>query len=148
MQGVFERGTAKTAAPKLARNMPLAGKTGTTNDLRDSWFAGFGDDLVGVVWLGYDDNRESRLTGATGALRVWTDIMARLDIQPRQTLPPADIVMDTVPLQAVSDPARRNCAVTQSLPFRADRMADVDYSCEVTDSFFERIIDRFRSSDL
>jgi penicillin-binding protein 1B len=148
MQGVFERGTAKTAKPKLARNMPLAGKTGTTNDLRDSWFAGFGDDLVGVVWLGYDDNRESGLTGATGALRVWADIMSRLDIQPRQTVPPADIVMDTVPLQAVRDPANRNCAVTQSLPFRADRMADVDYSCEVTDSFFERIIDRFRSSDL
>lgn len=148
MQGVFERGTGKTAAPRLARSMPLAGKTGTTNDTRDSWFAGFGDDLVGVVWLGYDDNRESGLTGATGALRVWTDMMTLLDIQPRQTLPPADIVMDTVPLQAVRDPANRNCGVTQSLPFRAERMPDVDYSCEVTDSFFERIIDRFRSGDL
>jgi penicillin-binding protein 1B len=145
MQGVFERGTGKTAVPRLARNMPLAGKTGTTNDLRDSWFAGFGDDLVGVVWLGYDDNRESGLTGATGALRVWTDMMALLDIQPRQSFPPADIVMDTVPLQAVRDPEDRNCGVTQSLPFQSDRMTDVDFSCEVTDSFFERIIDRFRS---
>ncbi len=145
MQGVFERGTGKTAVPRLERSMPLAGKTGTTNDMRDSWFAGFGDDLVGVVWLGYDDNRESGLTGATGALRVWTDMMALLDIQPRQTLPPADIMMDTVPLQAVRDPSERNCAVSESLPFQSDRMPDVAYSCEVNDSFFERIIDRFRS---
>lgn len=148
MQGVFERGTGKTVMSKLQRSMPLAGKTGTTNDMRDSWFAGFGGDLVGVVWLGYDDNRDSGLTGGTGALRVWADMMALLDIQPRQTLPPGDIVMDTVPLQAVRDPADRNCAVSQSLPFRADRLPDVAYSCEVTDSFFERIIDRFRSSEL
>jgi penicillin-binding protein 1B len=148
MQGVFERGTAKTATPRLERNLPLAGKTGTTNDMRDSWFAGFGGDLVGVVWLGYDDNRESGLTGATGALRVWTDMMALLDIQPRQSFPPSDIVMDTLPLQATRDPSDRNCAVTQSLPFRTERMPDVAYSCEVTDSFFERIIDRFKGRDL
>jgi hypothetical protein len=74
--------------------------------------------------------------------------MAQLDIQPRQTLPPADIVMDTVPLQAIRTPSNRNCAVTQSLPFRADRMPDVAYSCEVTDSFFERIIDRFKGQGL
>ncbi|MDR0781667.1 MAG: penicillin-binding protein 1B, partial [Pseudomonadales bacterium] len=64
LQGVFIEGTAKTSAQRLAKHLPLAGKTGTTNDLRDSWFAGFGGDLVGVVWLGYDDNRPTGLTGA------------------------------------------------------------------------------------
>ena len=145
MQGVFTRGTARTAANRLAYNMPLAGKTGTTNDSRDSWFAGYGDDLVGIVWLGHDDNSETGLTGATGALRVWTDIMTLADIQPRQTLPPQNIVFDSVPLIPVLDTADRNCNATQSLPFRAKTMPDVDYSCEVTDSFFERIIDRFRN---
>lgn len=145
LQGVFERGTAKTMASRLGRNMPLAGKTGTTNDLRDSWFAGYGQDLVGVVWLGHDDNRATGLTGATGALRVWTDIMVELDIQPRQSLPPADIQWDTVAQYAVRNPVDRNCAVTRSLPFRADKMQDVAYSCEVNDSFFERVIDRFRN---
>lgn len=145
LHGVFETGTAKSVASRLGRNLPLAGKTGTTNDLRDSWFAGYGEDLVGVVWLGHDDNRATGLTGATGALRVWTDIMVELDIQPRQTLPPADIQWDTVARYAVRNPADRNCTVTQSLPFRADRMQDVAYSCEVNDSFFERVIDRFRN---
>jgi penicillin-binding protein 1B len=146
LQGVFERGTGKTAAPRLGRNMPLAGKTGTTNDLRDSWFAGYGDDLVGVVWLGHDDNRATGLTGATGALRVWTDLMIELDIRPRQTQPPLDIQWDTVAQYAVRNPADRNCSRAQSLPFRADRMQDVAYSCEVNDSFFERVMDRFKSA--
>src|SRR5690606_29756125 len=84
LYGVFESGTAKSVATRLASHLPLVGKTGTTNDLRDSWFAGYGDDLVGVVWLGYDDNRPSGLTGATGALQVWTELMTRLDIRPRQ----------------------------------------------------------------
>jgi len=146
LHGVFERGTARSMTSQLGRNLPLAGKTGTTNDLRDSWFAGYGEDLVGVVWLGYDDNRETGLTGATGALRVWTDIMSQLDIQPRQSVPPANISWERVPLVAVRDPNRRNCNATDSLPFRAERLPDVAWSCEVNDSFFERVIDRFRSN--
>ena len=51
-------------------------------------------------------------------------------------------------MKAVRDASDRNCGVTQSLPFRSDRLPDVAYSCEVTDSFFERIIDRFRGQDL
>jgi len=54
----------------------LAGKTGTTNDTRDSWFSGFTDRLLTVVWLGRDDNKPTNLTGSSGALRVWADIMA------------------------------------------------------------------------
>jgi len=142
LQGVFERGTARNVANRFADNLPLAGKTGTTNDLRDSWFAGFGEDLVGVVWLGYDDNRETGLTGATGALRVWTDIMTQLDIRPRQTQAPQGIQWEQVAEQAVSFAERRDCSRTVSLPFRAERLPDIDWSCEVTDSFFDRLLDR------
>jgi penicillin-binding protein 1B len=145
LQGVFVGGTAKTAAPRLRGHLPLAGKTGTTNDLRDSWFAGFGGDLVGVVWLGYDDNRETGLTGATGALRVWTELMLGLDIQPRppeQPLP--GIVWEDVAKYASSDPARRDCSQTLSLPFRDTNRVDLAWSCVVNDSFFDRLINRFR----
>lgn len=145
LQGVFERGTARTVNTRLQANLPLAGKTGTTNDLRDSWFAGYGSDLVGVVWLGYDDNRETGLTGATGALRVWTEVMSALDIQPRQPTPPADIEWDEVPMAALSDPLRRDCSDTLLLPFRADRLPDPDWSCGAVESFFESLIERIRN---
>ena len=145
LQGVFERGTARYAANTLGANMPLAGKTGTTNDLRDSWFAGYGSDLVGVVWVGHDNNAETGLTGATGALIVWSDLMRALDIQPRQTVAPEGIVWDQVPTRAVGNGGDRDCSSTVSLPFAQDHMADVGVSCEVNDSFFERVLDRFRS---
>jgi penicillin-binding protein 1B len=145
LQGVFVNGTARSAASTLGANMPLAGKTGTTNDLRDSWFAGYGSDLVGVVWLGHDNNAEAGLTGATGALRVWTELMAALDIQPRQALAPAEVVWQQVSSRPVRQAAERDCSATISLPFHQQRLPDVAYSCEVDDSFFERVIDRFRS---
>ena len=56
--------------------MAVAGKTGTTNDNRDSWFAGFSGDLMAVSWIGRDDNGETGLTGSSGALRVWGHFMA------------------------------------------------------------------------
>lgn len=79
---VVAQGTARSLSARLPTLMPLAGKTGTTNDLRDSWFAGFGDDILGVVWVGRDDNKPTGLTGATGALQVWIDIMQALRPQP------------------------------------------------------------------
>ena len=82
LKEVVEQGTARSLSARLPGLMPLAGKTGTTNDLRDSWFAGFGDDILGVVWLGRDDNKSTGLTGATGALQVWSDIMQVLHPQP------------------------------------------------------------------
>src|SRR5690606_9165456 len=130
---------------RLSANLPLAGKTGTTNDARDSWFAGYGDDLQGVVWLGYDDNRETSLTGATGALRVWTEIMASLDIQPRSTAAPAGVEWQRLPEIAVRDPSRRDCSLSRAQTFRRARLPDVAYSCEVDDSFFERVINRIQS---
>lgn len=80
MIGVTEEGTArylKTAMPELT----LAGKTGTTDDLRDSWFAGFSSRHLSVVWLGHDDNLPIGLSGSSGALRVWSDIMQKLPLK-------------------------------------------------------------------
>ncbi|MDJ0832137.1 MAG: penicillin-binding protein 1B [Gammaproteobacteria bacterium] len=72
--GTAEEGTAVYLKQRFPDHN-LAGKTGTTNDLRDSWFAGFGNRLLTVVWLGEDENRPIQLSGSAGALRVWADIM-------------------------------------------------------------------------
>jgi penicillin-binding protein 1B len=76
MIGVSEEGTAQYLAQRF-RGHTLAGKTGTTNDVRDSWFTGFTQRELTVVWLGKDDNTPIHLTGSSGALRVWADIMQK-----------------------------------------------------------------------
>lgn len=68
-------GTGRSAYTRVPQGLRLAGKTGTSNDLRDSWFAGFGEDLLAVVWMGRDDNGKTSLTGATGALQLWAELM-------------------------------------------------------------------------
>jgi penicillin-binding protein 1B len=75
---VTEMGTAKAIKQRF-KNKTYAGKTGTTNDLRDSWYAGFGENTLAVVWLGRDDNQPSQLTGSSGALNVWADLYQQLD---------------------------------------------------------------------
>jgi penicillin-binding protein 1B len=75
LTSVLTEGTGQRAYRRLAGEPVLAGKTGTTDDLRDSWFAGFGSDLLAVVWVGRDDNKPTGLSGAQGALEVWVDLM-------------------------------------------------------------------------
>ncbi|MET3929146.1 penicillin-binding protein 1B [Lysobacter sp. OAE881] len=65
----------------LGRLSP-AGKTGTSNDGRDSWFAGWTGDHLAVIWVGNDQNKETGLYGATGAMRVWSAIFSRLPTAP------------------------------------------------------------------
>ena len=71
LQGVLDRGTGRGARAQGLSD-PLAGKTGTTNDRRDSWFAGYSPEKVSVVWVGYDDNTSTKLSGARAALPIWT----------------------------------------------------------------------------
>ncbi len=91
LQEVVRSGTGRALAQYLPARMNLAGKTGTTDDLRDSWFAGFSGDKVAVVWVGRDDNRPAGLSGSTGALRVWGRIMQRIRPAPLALLPPETI---------------------------------------------------------
>jgi len=75
---VVERGTGRTARSWLPRELTVAGKTGTSDEFRDSWFAGFTGDHLAVVWVGADDYQPTGLTGATGALRIWAPLIADL----------------------------------------------------------------------
>jgi penicillin-binding protein 1B len=59
-----------------------AGKTGTSNDSRDSWYAGYTGDHLAVIWVGNDQNQPTGLYGATGGMRVWSGLFSRLPSKP------------------------------------------------------------------
>lgn len=124
---VASSGTAKSIAARLPGMFPLAGKTGTTNDLRDSWFAGFGDDVLGVIWLGRDDNQSSQLTGSSGALQVWIDIMQ--DLKPRSLsfISPEGIEWaKTLYDKRVAD----DCLGTVDYPFISGYLPEISVTCQ------------------
>jgi penicillin-binding protein 1B len=116
LQEVMHEGTGRTAYASFPENYGLVGKTGTTNDSKDSWFAGYTGDYLSVVWIGRDDNKPAGLTGATGALQVWTSLMKQISTQPVTLIPPDNIKMAWV------DPANgllanENCSGAKSYPF-------------------------------
>ncbi len=116
LQETARRGTASALVGLGLGKLDAAGKTGTSNDQRDSWFAGFTGSHLAVVWLGRDDNRETGLYGSTGAMRVWAALMSRL---PTSRLAP-DYSAD--PLLAWVDPQLQQgtepgCSGARQLPF-------------------------------
>ena len=93
MRSVINEGTG-AAARANGFALDAAGKSGTTNDLRDGWFVGFTPELLTVVWVGLDDNQPLGLSGTQAALPIWTAFMARA-LAGRDNVsfqPPDDIV--------------------------------------------------------
>jgi penicillin-binding protein 1B len=92
MQRVITSGTGRGLLQKVSPHLELAGKTGTSNDKRDSWFAAFSGDLLGVVWLGRDDNAPAGLSGSSGALRIYGDAAKEIGLSPLESIPPESVV--------------------------------------------------------
>lgn len=118
LQAVVTEGTARRLPSLLNRSLNPAGKTGTTNDLKDSWFSGFTGERIATVWVGRDDNTPCGLTGASGALRVWAEIFNRAPGAVAAFTPPQP---DTI-TWAVVDPATGlrtdpGCDGAMSVPF-------------------------------
>lgn len=109
-------GTGRPALDLLPPGFSAAGKTGTTDDLRDSWFAGFTEDRLGVVWIGADDNSSTGLSGAAGALPVWADIMAGIRAAPLALRPPDGVETARVDPRT-GERASGWCAECVELPF-------------------------------
>ena len=137
---VIRSGTARELTSQIPRSLPFAGKTGTTDELRDSWFAGFGGDILSVAWLGCDDNRPAGFTGAGGAMRIWADLMREHTLAPLELKPPEGIVWDWVDV-ASGYRTRPNCSGAVRLPF-IHSSANIPYHpCYSTDSASRKWID-------
>lgn len=79
LQGVLDHGTGRLARTR-GFEKAAGGKTGTTSDDRDAWFCGFTPDHLALVWVGYDDNEDTNLSGASGALPIWVDYMKAVTV--------------------------------------------------------------------
>jgi penicillin-binding protein 1B len=100
LKGVLDRGTGRGARAQ-GFDRPAAGKTGTTNDLKDAWFVGYTPDLLAVVWVGFDNQTKLDLSGAQAALPIWTEFMKRATAGTPVTdfIPPPGIkIVDIDPL--------------------------------------------------
>ena len=115
LKQVVQRGTAARLGRSFRPELQLGGKTGTTDNYRDSWFAGYSGNLLTVVWVGRDDNKPIGLTGSSGAMRVWENIMSKLQLEPAIFKPPEEI--EFVEIDPVSGLlARGGCPQRVSLP--------------------------------
>ena len=113
---VTQAGTAAGLAGDL--DIDVAGKTGTSDNLYDSWFAGFSGDKVAVVWLGFDDQRPTGLSGANGAMVVWKRIFQGISTGSIKLDMPAGVNMVWVDQESglLSD---KRCKNAVELPFIA-----------------------------
>jgi penicillin-binding protein 1B len=115
MEEVLRTGTAAGARAHYAFNVPSAGKTGTS---RDGWFAGYTSELLCVVWVGFDDNRDLDLEGAHSAAPIWMEFMKKaLDYREYRSVrqfdaPDGIVSIDIDPLSGM--PATPNCPTTRS----------------------------------
>ena len=91
MQEVMHEGTGHAAYASFPETYGLVGKTGTTNDAKDSWFAGYTGDYLSVVWVGRDDNKPIGLTGASGALPIWVTLMQKISTQAVNLIAPDNV---------------------------------------------------------
>ncbi|MDX2418193.1 MAG: penicillin-binding protein 1B [Xanthomonadales bacterium] len=113
---VVEEGTARDLHGLLGNETLIAGKTGTTNERRDSWFVGYTRDLVAASWVGLDDNRPASVTGSNAAMRLWAGLFRHLPIEAVDLRMPdgANFVWVDKQQQAWTDPS---CPGAVQIPF-------------------------------
>ena len=113
---VVEEGTAKALHGLLGNDIRIAGKTGTTNERRDSWFVGYTRDRVAVSWVGLDDNRPASVTGSNAAMRVWAGLFRNLPFEAVDLRMPdgANFVWVDYQQQALTAPS---CPGAVQIPF-------------------------------
>ncbi len=133
MHMVFKEGTARGVQGMFPSELKLAGKTGTTNDQRDSWFAGFSSEIMAVVWMGRDDNKATPVSGSAGALQVWADFMQHVPTKGLETEPPSGmqfVWMDGLTGQQ----GERGCPGVYYLPLRDEQIPTETVTCGATSS--------------
>lgn len=124
---VTKYGTARYLSKNL--DLQVAGKTGTSDDLRDSWFAGFSGDVVAVVWTGFDDNLPTTLTGSSGAMKIWLNLVKEVAYKPYQLPQLADIEKHWIDRNN-GLLAEQDCENAVELAFIKDTQPDQLSDCE------------------
>jgi penicillin-binding protein 1B len=117
LQEAVLSGTARALAREGFLERGVAGKTGTSNDRRDSWFAGFTGTHLGVVWVGRDDFAPTGLMGATGAMRVWARLFSGLPTRP--LLADRQAALEWAWIGPDGEPTGPGCPGARALPFLA-----------------------------
>jgi penicillin-binding protein 1B len=107
-------GTAKSLTWRL-KNSKVAGKTGTSNDLRDSWFVGFDEKNLVTTWLGKDNNKPTGLTGSSGALMLFTEFIKKQGVVNKSNTQPDAIDMTVFEVKT-GNAVTSNCANTVTYP--------------------------------
>jgi len=116
LQETARSGTAHALVGLGLGGLNVAGKTGTSNDQRDSWFAGYTGSHLAVAWVGTDDNLGTGLFGSTGALKVWAGLFQRLPTEPLKLTLSGDPALAWVDVQAASL-TDAGCPGARELPF-------------------------------
>jgi penicillin-binding protein 1B len=122
LEQVMDHGTGRAARAVLPAALVVAGKSGTSSDLRDSWFAGFSGAHLAVVWIGYDDDRVTGFTGSSGALPIWARLMASIGTSSwNQPMPESlkEVIID-YPSGLRAQPTCSSDLVTVPVPLSAD----------------------------
>jgi penicillin-binding protein 1B len=115
---VLNEGTG-AGARRAGFTLDAAGKSGTTNDLRDAWFVGFTPEWVVVVWVGHDRGGPLGLTGGQAALPIWSRIVSTFGASPGSFAIPKDVTRSPVCSDSLL-PARDACPVTYGELFPRD----------------------------
>jgi penicillin-binding protein 1B len=137
MQQVAIRGTAHAIVDSGLGWIHAAGKTGTSDKQRDSWFAGFSGDRLAVIWVGRDDNGRTGLWGSSGALKVWIDMFRHLPTAPLGVEQGSGLQYDWINPKTGhrTDP---QCEGARRLPFIAGYVPQAHDGC-----FWQRFGDMF-----
>jgi len=124
LQQVVVQGTGKRLA-RTFNTTKIAGKTGTSDEQRDAWFAGFDDRHLGVIWVGRDDNKSMPFTGAGGALPIWQDIFLQSGLEPLTPL----VDLDWAWVNPQGEVVERECGV-RKMPFMPGTLSGRKISCD------------------
>ena len=127
LQEVVRSGSARLISQRFQYDYGFAGKTGTTNDYRDSWFAGFSGNYLTVVWVGRDDNDTVGLTGSSGAAKVWSKVMQgipqqRLELGFHEELLTQEFFYS-------QDNHLQDCSLSRQMPILLSSLALENISC-------------------
>ncbi|MGH8197117.1 MAG: penicillin-binding protein 1B [Steroidobacteraceae bacterium] len=140
---VMIRGTGRAGAARLPAGLVTAGKSGTSSDLRDSWFAGFSGSHLVVAWVGHDDNSPTGLTGSQGALPLWSNVMSEIAQKSWQVPMPASLEEARISYASglVTDP---DC-VQDVIPVAVPRGTLLEHTDECYPPDFDTLAERVRN---